>query len=309
MPVDAAELRPVLRLLADLVPGLAPDTWAPSVQGAVGHVVGASGPAGDRYVLKLLPPAVADRLPAEVAALGLLAGVPEVPVPAVVAHGSAPGGGGYLLMTRLDGVRWADRRARLDATTTSDLTAEVGRALRRVHGVPGPWFGDLTGEGPGWPTAWDRVQARTGELLAEHRRVGGAADLGDRVRVLVHDHRHAFRACEAPVLCHGDLVDGNVLVSDDDAARLSGVVDLERAGWDDPMADLALTLSHVRQHVPGDAEVLVAGYGALGPDEQARLGVHEVLHLVAERSWVAHDRPSGWGESVERLDGLVRARV
>jgi aminoglycoside phosphotransferase (APT) family kinase protein len=307
VPVDAAVLAATLHLLAERVPGLAPDVWAPSVQGAVGHVVGLSGPDDARYVLKLLPPGVADRLPAEVLALRLLGGVPELRVPRVVAHGVSADGG-YLLMTRLNGVRWADRRARLDATTTSDLTADVGRTLRRVHAVSGTWFGDLTREGPTWPTAWDRVTARVEELLTEHARAGGSSVAAAGVRALVRDHRRAFDGV-APVLCHLDLVDSNVLVADAGPARPSGVVDLERAAWDDPMADLALTLSHVRQHVPGDAEVLVAGYGALGPAERVRLDVHEVLHLVAERSWVAHDGPAGWRESVERLDALVRARI
>lgn len=231
-----------------------------------------------------------------------------MPVPAVHAHGVTAAGAGYLLMSRLDGERWADRRATLGSAATTALTADVGAVLRRVHGVSGKRFGDLAGAGSSRAGAGDRVAARADALLAAYRRVGGPATIDAGVRALLAERHDALDADVVPVLCHRDLVDGNVLVDDLDPARVSGVVDLERAAWDDPVADLALTLVHVRQHVPGDVEALLDGYGGLTAGEAARLVVHEVLHLLAERVWVAVDRPSRWRESAERLDGLLRAR-
>ena len=43
--------------------------------------------------------------------------------------------------------------------------------------------------------------------------------------------------------------------------RLCGVVDLERASWGDPLADLAQTQLHVRYHDPAGAKILVQAYG------------------------------------------------
>ncbi|WP_187365303.1 phosphotransferase family protein [Cellulosimicrobium cellulans] len=309
MPADADLLPAVLADLAVRVPGLRADGWSPSVQGAVGHVRGLTGDDGTRYVLKVLGPRVRDRLPAEVTALGLLRDVPGVPVPVVRAHGVTAGGAAYVLMSRLGGARWADRRATLGAAATTGLTAAVGAVLRRVHTVTGLFFGDLAAAGPRRAGAGDRVTARADELLTAYRRVGGPTVVGEGVRALLAERRDALDADVVPVLCHRDLVDGNVLVDDRDPTRVSGIVDLERAAWDDPVADLALTLVHVRQHAPGDVGALLDGYGGLTADQTARLGVHEVLHLLAERVWVAVDRPSRWRESADRLDGLLRARV
>lgn len=308
MPVAPAVLRAVLDQLAAAGRAVGPDAWEPSVQGAVGHVVGVTGADGPA-VLKVVAPALAPRLRSEVVALGLLAGVAGVPTPRVLAHGGADDGHAFLLMTRLPGVRWADRRDVLDAATQTALTSAVGGVLRRLHDVAGPGFGSLGAGAVLRATAWDRVQDRAAELLAEHDRVGGAGEVRARVGALLDAHRAAFVACDRAVLCHRDLVDANLLVSDDDPARPSGVVDLERAAWDDPMADLAQTRVHVRQHVPADADALVDGYGRLTPPEHERLAVHEALHLLAERSWVAWDRPAGWQGSVARLDGLLDAAL
>ena len=257
----------------------------------------------------MLGPGERVRWSTEVAALRLLGGVAGVPVPEVRVHGVTADGTGYVLMTRLAGVRWSDRRATLDAGTATALTAAVGATLRRVHTVAGPRFGHLTATGTTWATAWDSVAARATALLAEHRRVAGVCAFDAGVRAIVGDNRGAFEACAGPVLCHRDLVDANLLLDDLRPARVAGVVDLERAAWDDPMADLALTRVHVRQHVPADVGALLDGYGGLTAEEVTRADVHEVLHLLAERSWVAVDQPSGWRESVERLDGLLQERV
>jgi len=108
------------------------------------------------------------------------------------------------------------------------------------------------------------------------------------------------------VLCHHDLTDGNTLV--DDVPRLVGVVDWERAAWDDPAADLALTALHLWHHGDETADVLLDAYG-LDAAGRTRLDVHLVLLAVAVRAWVASDRPQGWAEQVERLDELLVRRT
>ncbi|MEU4569590.1 aminoglycoside phosphotransferase family protein [Micromonospora sp. NPDC023956] len=311
MVVDARVLADVLDRLRPEVPGVEVDGWAPSVQGAVGKVVGVRDGGGSPHVLKIYPATARRRRDTEVLALRLLADVPGIVGPRPVGYGQldGPAGVAFLLMTRLDGVRWADRRAELDPARTTALTREVGRALRRLHTVAGRQFGDLLEDGARWPTAWDRVAARTGDLIAEHLRAGGPSRLADRVRRFVERHRQAVASGPGPMLCHNDFVGSNLLVPATGEPRLCGVVDLERASWNDPLSDLAQTRLHVRQHRPADTVALVEGYGVGGPDEHRRLDVHEVLHALAERNWVAYDRPAGWRESIAALDVLLTGRT
>ncbi|WP_176738007.1 phosphotransferase family protein [Micromonospora inyonensis] len=266
---------------------------------------------GSPYVLKVYPATARRRRDTELLAQRLLGDVPGIVGPRPVGHGQLDGAAGvsFLLMTRLDGVRWADRRADLDPAQTTALTREVGRALRRLHTVAGRQFGDLLDDGPWWPTAWDRVAARTGDLIAEHLASGGPPHLADRIRRFVERHRPAMASCPGPVLCHNDFIDSNLLVPATGEPLLCGAVDLERASWNDPLSDLAQTRLHVRQHRPADTTVLVEGYGVDGPDEHRRLDVHEVLHALAERNWVAYDRPAGWRESIAALDDLLTDRT
>ena len=83
------------------------------------------------------------------------------------------------------------------------------------------------------------------------------------------------------------------------------MVDLERASFDDPLSDLALTRLHVWHHDPADEEVLLAAYGIDTPAERRRVDVYEVLLAVQERSWIWSDRPPGWVASVAALAAFL----
>ncbi|MDQ3431103.1 MAG: aminoglycoside phosphotransferase family protein [Actinomycetota bacterium] len=291
------------------------DAWAPTVQGAVGHVLGVRGADGSSYVLKAYGPHGSRRAATEVLALHLLGAVAEIPVPRVLLQGALAGGEplSYVLMSRLPGVRWADRRAGMNAQQSLALHRGVGQLLCRMHVLSRAHFGDLSRaqfgdllhDGPRWPTAWARIDARCDQLVGQHLHAGGPVELGHRVRRLVNDHRDALGSCVRPVLCHNDFIDGNLLVATTGEPRLCGVVDLERASWDDPLADLARTKLHARYHDPAAAEVLVKAYGVHSDDEHHRVAVHEVLHAMDERTWIQSDRPTGWKQSIAALDAFL----
>ena len=226
-------------------------------------------------------------------------------------HGDGPADtAGYLLMTRLDGVRWTDRRP-IDDCRADGGADERGRprSARLLHSVPGPCFGQLLDGDERWPTSWASVAARAARLLDEYPRAGGPANLACRVADFVRDHRPAWSSDQTPVLCHDDFIDGNLLISDDADPQVCGVVDFERASWDDPCSDLAQTRLHLRHHNPANASVLTEAYGINGADEHQRLEVYEVLHALRERTWIAYDRPNGWRESVAALDQLLTERT
>lgn len=82
-----------------------------------------------------------------------------VPVPRVLLHGELSTAPAviYVLMTRLPGVRWADRRASLDVSTTAALTRGVGRALRNLHALPGPRFGAVLAGETSFGSSWEQA--------------------------------------------------------------------------------------------------------------------------------------------------------
>ena len=290
------------------------DEWLPSVQGAVGHVLGVCDGDGSRYVLKVYGAALGRRAATEALALRLLGDVPGVPVPQLFFTGdvrdAAPAGPlFFLVMGRCPGVRWADRRDELDASQSSMLHRDVGQLLRVMHVLPGDWFGDLVAGGPAWTSAWSRVDARCDALVRQHRDSEGPAEIGHRVRCLVDAHREAFASCRHPVLCHNDFIGGNLLVRETGSPHVCGVVDLERASWDDPLTDLARTRLHAWHHDPATPDLVSDAYGVHGDHEWQRIAVHEVLHALEERTWVVGDRPAGWERSVARLDGYLDART
>ncbi len=308
MPLSSASIAELVAAVGRQLPAVVEvDSWAPTVQGAVGHVVGVRGEDGSLYVLKAYGPGGGRRAATEVRALRLLGGVAQIPVPRVLLQGEVAGGGPlfYVLMTRLPGVRWADRRAGLDAQRNLALHRGVGQLLRRMHVLSHERFGDLLDDGPRWPTAWARVDARCDQLVGQHVHAGGPVELGHRVRRLVDRHRGALGSCVQPVLCHNDFIGSNLLVASTGEPQLCGVVDLERASWDDPLADVAQTKLHARYHDPAAAEVLVEAYGLQGDAEHHRVAVHEVLHALDERTWIESDRPAGWKRSIASLDAFL----
>lgn len=282
------------------------DDWRPAVQGEVGHVVGVRDADGVRYVVKLFPATAGRRAATEVLALRLAADPAGIPMPEVVEEGRLPdGGGSFVVMTRLPGVRWADRRAELTPEQAEHLHRDVAALLGRLHGVTGERFGGLVAGEPTWDTAWDRLKARLDDGVAELLACGGPVDVAEQVRRFVQGNRQLFAPELRPVLCHHDLNGGNVLMSPEGAPTITGVVDLERASWDDPLADLALTALHLWHHDPGAVDVLLDAYGVRDAAVRARLEVHVVLLALAERNWVTYDRPAGWAASVAALDELL----
>ncbi|SDM54794.1 phosphotransferase family protein [Allokutzneria albata] len=269
------------------------DSWAPAVQGAVGHVVGLRGLDGDEYVLKLYPSWARHKAAVEVRALQLTKA--EIRVPRVLGTGEW-GEVSYVVMSRVPGVRWADRRRALSPSQSRNLHRAVGTIMRRMHGVRGEWFGDVLPEGPRWSRLRERMAARRAELVERYEAVGGPAAVARRVRGL----ELSFDA--RPVLCHNDFIDGNILVAEVGEPRVLGVIDFEKASFDDPIADLARTVLHAEHHDPAAADELVAAYGQA---DRRRLAAHRALHLLDERIWISTDRPAGWEESVERLDALL----
>lgn len=280
------------------------DGWRPPVQGAVGHVFGLSD--GDcRYVAKVFP--AVSELPAKTEPVALrLAAWTGVPVPVLVLDGFLPTAGmWFVLSQRLPGLRWSDRRPELDAGSRADVQSQVARLLRKLHALKGLVFGSLIDGGPRWAEAWPSLLAHADAATTGYVSAGGSETIAVAVRVLIRRSRELYAAPFPAALCHHDVNGGNVLVTASGPPRLSGLVDLERASWDDPMRDLALTCLHVRYFDPDAVAGLIAAYGVQTEAEIRRLHLHQMLLAMTERTWIITDQPQQWRRSAAALDRLL----
>jgi aminoglycoside phosphotransferase (APT) family kinase protein len=288
--------------------GARPDyAWQASAQGAVSHVVGLR--TGNQSLVMKLYTADGQRQRAdrERRALTLLADYAAVPIPRLVTHGeiSAAAPVPYLIMTRLPGMRWAERRPLLTAVESTMLHRRAGSLLHQFHRESQRHgqrpFGGLLSTDPTWPSLDQAVMDRYERLARWYRHHGGSAELIGEVERFVSRRHDALNSCQKTVLCHNDFIDGNLLVTEAGDPIVAGVIDFECASFDDPMADLAQTLRNANFHQPSGADELAAAYG-VDAGERQRLAVHDLIHTLAERVWISTDKPNGWRSSVRQLD-------
>lgn len=199
---------------------------------------------GSRYVLKVAPAPTVPALRYEsrllVSEAEFYRGAAEagVPAPRVVEVGE-DAAVGHMLMTACPGEPWDDS---LTEAQQSDLRAELGRQVARLHRVTGPAFGYPSGAlgplAPDWRTAFTAmIEAILADAHRYRARLPRPAD--EVARTL----RAAFPALDevtAPRLVHFDLWRGNILVDRPAAGeqpRIGGLIDGERMFWGDPLAD------------------------------------------------------------------------
>ncbi|MDQ2586689.1 phosphotransferase family protein [Saccharothrix yanglingensis] len=221
---------------------------------------------GRRLVLKIAPPAAVAGMSYEhdlqvTEAAFYRAAARALPVPEVVHadFGRDVLPSDWLLMTELPGENWYDSRDRIDATGRAALRERLGELVAGLHRVTGDGFGyPQDGLVADWPTAFT---AMLEAVLADADRYAVDPPVSaDRLRRLLAASREALVEVTTPSLVHFDLWAGNVLV-DPAAARVTGVVDGERALWGDPLLDMPSLALFAR--VEDDADFL-AGYRRAG---------------------------------------------
>lgn len=226
----------------------------------------------DRYVLRLSPPGVAIRGPADVGRQGrIMAGVHASggPAPEVLACASEPvvAGRSYALIRLVPGAGWAEVAVTWPhrAIATAAVTA-----LTSVQAIP-PGRCGLGDQPPSSPRddieRWAPLLSRCPDDVRESGGRLGAALL-----------RTVDRAGTAePVLVHGDFHYGNLLFAN---GQVAAVIDWEIAGVGHPLTDLAcLMLASLRRRYADDPN----------PTGSIRVPLRDLVDLYgadpAEASW------------------------
>jgi hygromycin-B 7''-O-kinase len=250
--------------------------------------------AGDRHVIKLVPPLFAHELVAERVCLELLklgeraptwSSLP-IPTPALLGAGERDGWT-YLLLSRLPGSPLRSRWDEVPKGEREPILRALGGFLAALHALPAPPDGSFAAPWPAFveaeSAAYFERQARWGvapEILA-----GGPACLA----------RAQLDSPGRVTLLHADLNDMNVLIDETEGGfRASGVIDFADARVGDPLFDLITPALLIARGDRALFHALLDGYG-LSPDErtpalQAKLTAFALLHPFNKLT-----RYTGWG--------------
>jgi len=241
------------------------------------------------YVLKVYPEVLHWKMQKEILVARLIEGKVGVPTPRILLADDTRTliDLNFAVMTRLAGANLL-----LDGPAPSEthgIFAQMGRALREIHGIAMEAFGYIGADGIVTPFASNRTYM----LSQFERKVGGFAQLAGRPALAAQLKDYVDRSlplldgCATPRLCHYDFHTGNVLAARHDGAlRLTGIVDLENAIAGDPLMDLAKTIAYSVRDDETRRAGLLAGYGPIDrPDWEETLRLYRFYGAIELWAW------------------------
>lgn len=234
-------------------------------------------------VVKLFPPEHEWKLEKELFVYRLLEEHEvDVPVPRVV---NADHDSHVLVLERVDG---------LPTSTISDadvpaLYCELGRLLARLHAIELDAFGYLTADGIFEPRATnlDYMRSQFGKRVASFSDFGGDPELARAIEQHVRQREDLLVGRPAPVFCHNDCHEGNVLVAPGDDVAVAGLFDLENALAGDPLLDLAKTVAYSSRDHRVVTKAIADGYGRLPDAWRESLELYALYHVLELWTWFA----------------------
>lgn len=221
----------------------------------------------------------------------MLAGNSISRIPAVLhwERAGGPGNRGFTVMTLLDGQPLSEVRAGLDARAIRQIYRQMGELMASVHRIGQEAYGYVvTGIVDPVPTNAAYMARQFAKKLDEFAGLGGDPELHRAVRARVAEQADLFRRCPAPVLCHNDFHEGNIIVNRVQGDwNVTGFIDVENAIAADPLLDLAKTESYSMRGDVTKRDALFDGYGALPEDWRERLAAYQLYHSLELWDWFA----------------------
>jgi aminoglycoside phosphotransferase (APT) family kinase protein len=208
----------------------------------------------------------------------------------------------YVFLTFIEGERWSDIEDELTPEENIELWRQCGEIVKQIH--------ETTGEQFGYPQP-GRQFSRWSELISDRlARIAEsmlAYQLEATAFTTISDVAGAniflLDEIDTAHLLHGDLWTFNLIVRrDHNRPIITGVLDVDRAMWGDPMADWIMFLLTIRQDKPEWRQRLCAfydGYGTLQSSgaAQFRQKIYEAMHIGSAAVWCSRN---GDEEGVDR---------
>jgi len=216
----------------------------------------------------------------------------------------------YVFQSFIAGERWEDIAESFTPEEAAPLWEQFGRITRSIHSTVGTAFG-----GP-YPMAefqtWsEKILDRFDRVM--HAMVDEQLDMIDMQSVfaVVRGHTALLEVVKQPRLLHGDLWLFNILIQRNPAGAapsIVGILDADRAGWGDPMADwtmfvLAMSASSEAQPFHN---AFWRGYGEVEQTAGTafRKAVYEAMHIGSAMTWAVRNHDD---DTVERGKRDLRA--
>jgi aminoglycoside phosphotransferase (APT) family kinase protein len=204
----------------------------------------------------------------------------------------------WMLMSHQPGVSLHVHRAEITPDARCGIDAQLGSHLRAINAIRGPYFGLLAPAASHHGT-W---RAAFGELfesvLHDGERRSVPLPIGyEAARGALAAAGAALDEVTEPRLVHWDLWDGNVLV-DPGTNDVTGVLDLERSLWGDPLMEFQFAM-------PPVSAAFADAYGSAGPSTPAEhrrralytLHWHLVMSIEGTYRQYPEDRIGDWARS------------
>lgn len=235
----------------------------------------------------------------EVEALTLLAQVPGLPVPRLLAHGALDETFRYVVMSQIRGTPLHRVGVTLDAEGRRDLAGWLGRFVRQLHAVPL----DGTQRAAGWDrfeelALWRRQNA--GRFMSAR---GFPPSLIEQLDDWLPSVSDLMSTPQEAVLCHGDLNATNLMGWLDETTFVpTGVIDFTQSFVGQPLADLGPLWWHGLDRDREALELFLAeaGWQSSNTPDFAR---HALAWSLMTPTWNRLDIPGL--EAVSTLDALA----
>ncbi len=194
----------------------------------------------------------------------------------------------FLLMDFIEGVTYNTVKTSLTEATRANIEQKIGKILRQIHGIKGTAFGGIAPEAVRFPTWREAFLAMLNNVIADgkKRNVPLPCDC-DLLEQQIQQVATVLDVVTEPRLVLFDLWDGNVMIENN---TITGIFDLERALWADPL------LEYQWKTLTPNPDFLV-GYGTnllLEPNAQLRRSLYNLfltLIMVIECTYRQYTTP------------------
>lgn len=169
----------------------------------------------------------------------------------------------------------------LNSQQRGQLAENAGKLLIQIHGVPFPFFGELTGRGPLPRTdTWiDYLRAKLSFHLDQAINLGiFDPKLGDRFMAVFQAHSDLLNEVTSAQLVHVDYHFGNLLHVE---SEVTGILDFEWAFAGDPLYDFSQWIAK-DELWPGSQAPLLRGCGRTGfsDSEKRRIDLYQMIRNI-----------------------------